>query len=104
MAPIATLLAAALLSSPGFPPPRMAPLTDRIKCDSGTVLSVNTQAGQLRVTAPAGVVTYQAGSDVQVFDKAGQPAGAVGRLAAGQKVRVYYVVENGARAVEIAHE
>ena len=104
MTPIAPLLAAALLSAPGFPSPRLAPLTDRTKCDSGTVLSVDTQAGQLRIAAPAGVVTYQAPADVQVFDKAGQPAGGVVGVAAGQKVRVYYVVENGARAVEIALE
>jgi hypothetical protein len=97
----ALLLALVLAASP-FPAPRVAPVTDRTKCDTGTVLSMDAARAQLRVTTPAGVVTYRAGSDVQVFDRAGKPAGAPSLLAAGQKIRIWYVVEDGAKALEIA--
>lgn len=97
----ALLLALALAALP-FPAPRLAPVTDRTKSDTGTVLSVDTPRAQLRVTTPAGVVTYRAGADVQVFDRAGKPVGSPAALAPGQKVRVWYVVEDGAKALEIA--
>jgi hypothetical protein len=60
--------------------------------------------GELRVRTAAGLVGFKVGADVQVFDAAGKPAGAATALAAGQKVRVWYQVEAGARAVEIAVE
>ena len=41
---------------------------------------------------------------MQVFDKAGQPAGSPAKLAVGEKIRIYYVVDGGARAVEIDGE
>jgi len=99
----AALLATLLAGTP-FPAPRLTPVTDRLKCDTGKVLSVDANKGELSVATPAGAVTYRAGGDVQVFDKAGQPLGGVSRLAAGQRVRVYYVVAEGAIASEIAAE
>jgi hypothetical protein len=79
-------------------------MSDRLKCDTGKVLSVDTTRGELSVMTPAGAVHYRAGSDVQVFDKGGQPLGGVSRLVAGQRVRVYYVVADGAIASEITAE
>ena len=102
---IAPALALALvLASAPFPPPRLAPVTDRTKCDTGTVLAIDGPKGELRVTTPAGVVTYRAGPDTQVFDVEGKPLGPVSKLAIGQNVRVYFVVDDGARAVEISVE
>jgi hypothetical protein len=98
---LALALALALASTP-FPPPRVAPVTDRMKCDTGAVLSVDTARSELRITTPAGLVTFQAGIDVQVLDQQGRPLGSVSKLALGQQVRVYYVVEQGARALEVA--
>jgi hypothetical protein len=98
------LAAALLLAAPSFPPPRLAPVTDRTKSDAGVVVSVDAARGELKVKAAAGLVTFKAGGDVQVFDAAGKPAGAAGSLAAGQKVRVWYVVDGAAKAVEIAVE
>jgi hypothetical protein len=66
------------------------------------VLGYDAAKAELRVQCAAGVVTFKAGADVQVFDAAGQPLGSPAKLAAGQKVRVWYVVDNGARAQEIA--
>ncbi len=107
------LLAAALslsvsLAAPGdklpYPAPRIAPVSDRLKCDFATILTVNAEKGLLQATTPAGVITYKAGMDAQVFDKAGKPAGAFTRLSPGDKVRIYYLVEDGARALEIDQE
>jgi phage baseplate assembly protein gpV len=98
---VALLLAAA---PPPFPAPRLAQVTDRTKFDPGTVVGYDAAKGELRVQCAAGVVTFKAGSDVQVFDAAGQPLGSPARLTPGQRIRVWYVVDGGARAQEIALE
>lgn len=98
------LAAALLLAASPFPAPRLAPVTDRTKCDAGVVVAAEPAKGELRVRAASGLVTFKVGGDVQVFDAAGKPAGAATSLAAGQKVRVWYLVDAGARAVEIAVE
>ncbi len=96
------LLLALVLAAQPFPAPRYASLTERTKCDTGTVLSVDGAHGLIRVTTAAGVVTYHAGADVQVLDRDGKAAGPASALAPGARVRIWYVVEDGARAVEIA--
>jgi hypothetical protein len=104
MIPVVALAALALTAEPAklpFPPPRLTAVTERTKCDMGTVLAVDPQRGLLRVTTPAGVVTYRAGPEVQVFEKDGKPGGGITRLQPAEKVRVYYVVEDGARASEV---
>jgi len=96
----ALALALALTGLP-FPAPRLVQVTDRTKCDMGVVVSFDSAKSELRATTPAGVVTYKAGADVQVFEKDGQPFGAVSKLQQGQRIRVYYYVDNGANAQEI---
>jgi phage baseplate assembly protein gpV len=98
------LLAALLLAAPPlpFPAPRLAQVTERTKFDPGTVIGYDPVKVELRIQCVAGVVTFKAGADVQVFDAAGQPLGSPAKLTPGQKVRVWYVVDNGARAQEIA--
>jgi hypothetical protein len=96
-------LALALGTLP-YPAPRVIQPTDRTKCDMGEVLAVDASHGVLRVTTPAGVVTYKAGADVQVMDRNGKPVGTIAKLSPGQKVRVYYYVEDGARAQEVDEE
>ena len=98
------LLIASVLGGTPFPAPRLTPMSDRLKCDTGKVLSVEPSKGELSIMTPAGAVVYRAGSEVQVLDKAGAPIGSVSRLAPGQKVRVYYVVSDGAVATEIVVE
>jgi hypothetical protein len=86
-----------------FPAPRVLQVTERTKFDPGTVLGYDAVKSELRVQCVAGLVVFKAGADVQTFDKDGQPLpGGPARLAVGQKVRVWYVVDNGARAQEIA--
>jgi hypothetical protein len=95
------LVAALLLAASPFPAPRLAVVTDRTKYDAGVVVSADGPRGELRVRTAAGLVSFKAGGDVQVFDAAGKPAGSPASLQAGQKVRVWYLVDAGARAVEI---
>jgi len=100
------LLVALLLAAPPlpFPAPRLAQVTDRTKFDPGTVLGYDAAKGELRVQCASGIMTFKAGPDVQLLDAAGLPLGPPSRLAAGQRVRIWYVVEGGARALEIAVE
>jgi hypothetical protein len=94
------LLALALSALP-FPPPRVAPVTSATKCDRATVLLVDSVKGELKGTTAAGVVTYRISQDVQVIDAAGKPAGAATGLAQGAKIRLYYVLDDGAKVQEI---
>jgi hypothetical protein len=98
------VLLAGLLGGTPYPQPRLTPVSDRVKCDMGKVLSVDAARGELSVTTQAGAVVYRAGGEVQVLDKAGAPLGGVSRLVPGQRVRVYYVVADGAIASEIVTE
>jgi phage baseplate assembly protein gpV len=98
------LIAAFLLAALPYPAPRLAAVSDATKYDQGAVVSMDVAKGELRVRCLAGLVTFKAGPEVQVFDAAGKPAGAPAALVAGQKLRIWYVVERGARALEIALE
>jgi hypothetical protein len=101
---LAAALALTLAAPPEKPPywpPRATAVTDKLKCDYATVLAMSLDRGELRGTTPAGVVTYKVGPAVQVLDKAGRPAGGVSSLRPGDKVRVYYQVDDGAKAVEV---
>lgn len=96
----ALALALALVALP-YPAPRQLQPTNDTKCDWGPVVQVDSAKGEMKVTTPAGVVTYKIGNDVQVFDKDGKPAGAATAIAAGTRVRVYYVIADGAKVQEI---
>jgi len=98
----AVLAAVALtLSALPFPAPRAIAVTDRTKCDWGPVTSVAANGAELVISTPAGPVTYKIAPDVKVYGPEGKPVGSVVTLRPGQSVRVYYVVDNGARAQEI---
>jgi hypothetical protein len=87
-----------------FPAPRLITVTDRTKFDPGVVVSFDAAKNELRVRCADGLVTFKTGPDVQVFDAAGKPHGAPSALAAGQKVRIWYVIDGGAKVQEIALE
>jgi hypothetical protein len=84
-----------------FPAPRAVAVSDKTRCDFGAVLSVEPSRNVLRATTPSGVITYRAGPEIQVFAKDGKLQGPVSTLAVGQKIRVYYVVNDGAWAQEV---
>jgi len=96
----ALALTVALAALP-FPAPRVLQPTKDMKCDWGTVIAADAAKGELKVTTAAGVVTFKVAADVQLFGKDGKPAGAGSGVAAGTKVRVYYVIEDGAKVQEI---
>jgi hypothetical protein len=84
-----------------YPAPRATAVTAKTKCDLGTVAAVDAAASKLQVTTPAKLVTFKVGPEVQVFDQDGRALGNIGKLTAGQKARVYYVVDDEARASEV---
>lgn len=96
----AALLAAALAALP-FEAPRVLQPAKETKCDRGAVLHGDAARGELRVTTAAGVVTFRVAPDLQALGRDGKAAGAALALRAGTKVRVYYVVEDGAKVQEI---
>ena len=98
------LVAALVLAALPFPAPRLAAANDRTKFDVGVVASVDAARGELKLRTGAGLFTVKVGPDVQVFDAAGKPAGAATQLTASTRVKVWYVVDGGAKAVEIAIE
>ena len=96
------LVASLVASYLPYPPPRSTEVTDKLKCDTGSVVAWDEKQAKLKVITPAGPVTYRATAEVPVFDKAGKPWGTVARLAAGLRVRVYYVIlEDGPQVAEI---
>lgn len=91
----------ALLAASPFPAPKLAQVTEKTKCDWGPIASISADGNTMVLTTPAGPVTYQVGLGVQVFAADGKPMGTVTSLRSGQGVRVYYVIDNGAKAIEI---
>jgi hypothetical protein len=97
----AALPLALAISALPYPAPRLAQPSAQLKCDRATVLLVDSAKGEMKGTTAAGQMTYRIGADVQVFGKDGKPAGAATALAQGTRVRVYYVVDDGAKVQEI---
>jgi hypothetical protein len=93
-------VAALVVGSLPYPAPRLLVPSEATKCDTGTILSVDPQRSEFRMTTPAGTVVYRAGPEVQVFAADGKPAGSLAGLA-GQRARVYYVLDGGARVAEV---
>ncbi len=107
LAALAALVLSAPTDAPAFggklpyPAPRLLQVTESTKCDSGTVVSVEPHQNTMHGNTPAGVVTYRVGAEVQVFGKDGKPLGGLSTVAVGQKYRAYYVVDDGAKVLEI---
>jgi hypothetical protein len=100
----AIVLAAAvalLAPTPPFPPPKLTGQTPEMKCDWGAVGELNADRAELSIKTDAGPLTLQLGPNVKVAGADGKPLGSVRELRSGQNVRVYYVVDNGAKAKEI---
>jgi hypothetical protein len=98
------LAAALILAALPFPAPRVAAVTDATKFDPGVVVSFDPAKAELRVKCAAGIVTFKVAPEVPILDAAGKSLGSPAVLAAGQKVRVWYVVDRGAKVLEIGVE
>jgi hypothetical protein len=96
------LLPAVLLLLSQFPAPRATAVTPELKCDWGPVVSVTQgEHPTLVVETPAGPVTFQVTAEQPVLGPDKQARGLVSALKPATKVRVYYVRDKGARAVEV---
>ncbi len=104
------VILAALLAAPAaapapaklpFPAPRLVQVTDATKCDFGTVLTLEASSGRMQGMTKAGPVTYLVGPDVQVFAADGKPVGGIASVTVGAKYHAYYVLDGGAKVLEI---
>ena len=73
-------------------------MTDALKCDWGPIKS--TDSGQLVVVTPAGLFTVR-WSDARIIGADPNARVSPAALKPDQNVRVYYLVKDGARALEI---
>jgi len=97
-----SLLVALLLSSAPFPPPQRVAVTDALKCDWGTVVSESPgPSPTVTVRTADGPVVYQVTADTPALGPEGQQRGTALSLKPGTKVRVYFVIDNGARVTEL---
>lgn len=101
MSLLASALCAFAFAAAPYPPPKLAPVTDHLKSDTGVVVAADVAVGQLRVSTPAGLVVYKVPGDMQVLGADAKPAGNVAGLKAGQRIRIYFVVDDGAKVSEV---
>jgi hypothetical protein len=97
---IVPLLLSAALSGLPFPPPKVAPNVDGLKCDRATVVQVMPATSELIGMTAAGSVTYKIGA-AQLVGADGKVLGSPSGLKQGQKIRVYYLINDGAIVSEI---
>jgi hypothetical protein len=83
---------------PPFPLPKLIQVTGQLKCDWGPIKT--TSRGQIVLDTPAGPFAVLTG-DARVVGPKPDVKIAPSALQPGQNVRVYYVVKDGARALEI---
>ncbi len=89
-----------LAAPPAFPAPRIVEVTPQMVCAWGPVLSKDGSS-TLVVSTPAGPFTTRIGGSTKLIGLNGKELRGIGDLQNGTHVRVYYVVDDGARAAEI---
>jgi hypothetical protein len=103
--PMKALLAAAavalLAPTLPFPAPKLIAVSPELKCDWGPISEINTERTQLVMKTDAGPFEVKLGSTVRVAGADGKALGSVLELRSGQSARVYYLVDKGAKALEI---
>jgi hypothetical protein len=85
-------------AKPAFPPPKVVAVTEALKCDWGPITSV--ASGKLIVSTPAGPFTVNWG-DARLIGADANARVSPAELKPDQNVRVYYLVKDGAQALEI---
>jgi hypothetical protein len=100
MKPLAVAAAVALLA-PAFPPPKLLPETPDMKCDWGSITTLQIDRPEIVLSTDAGPLVLTVGPGVKVAGLDGKPLDSVKALRPGQHVRAYYVVDAGAKAREI---
>jgi hypothetical protein len=103
IAPTALLLLS-LAAAPPYPPPKVVNYSDQLKSDTGTVVAVDPGTSELRINTPAGLVVYKVPPAFPVLTADGRSGGQVNALRPGQRVRLYYVVQDGAQVQELQLE
>ena len=92
---------ALLAPTPPFPAPKLIGVTPETKCDWGPITEINPDLTQLVVKTDAGPLEVKLIPTVRVAGPDGKPLPSPAALRSGQNVRVYYLVNAGAKAQEI---
>jgi hypothetical protein len=77
-----------------YPAPKHIQVTEKTKCDWGTIVAVEPSRHVMRGKTLAGVATYNVGPEVKVFSDDGKLMGGLAVLSIGQKFRVYYLLDS----------
>jgi hypothetical protein len=93
------LLSATALTTPAFPPPRLVPVTAQMVCAWGPI--AGRADSSIIVTTPAGPFTARISGGTKLVGLDGKELSGSEALRIGLNVRVYYEVDNGARAKEV---
>ena len=88
-------------SPPPFPAPMKAFISEDLKYDTGTVSSVDTEHQKFKLTVPAGSATFQVEASTAFVGAKEAPDFSLATLKAGQHVRVYYRIKEGAKVAEV---
>jgi hypothetical protein len=99
IATLATLVTAG--PAPPFPAPKLTAVTPETRCDWGPITDIKPDRTELVMRADAGPFEVKLVPGLKVAGADGKPLAGAADLRAGQRVRVYYVVDRGARAQEI---
>ena len=92
---------AALAPTLPFPAPKLIGVAPELKCDWGPITEIKTDRTELVMKTDAGPFEVKLGSTVRVAGADGKALGSVIELRQGQSVRVYYLIDKGAKALEI---
>lgn len=90
-----------LLTSAPFPEPMFTPISDSMKSDIGEVHQIEEESGKLQVKTPAGIVTYHTSAETRIVGENASEAILLSDLKLGQRIRVYYFLDDGAQVCEI---
>lgn len=97
------LLAAAvalLAPTPPFPAPKLTGTTPETRCDWGPITEAKNDGTRITLKTDAGPLELTIGAGVKVAAADGK-ATALSTLRMGMNVRAYYLVDGGAKAIEI---
>lgn len=92
---------ALLAPTPPFPAPKLIGISPELKCDWGPLTEIKNDRTEIVVRTDAGPFEVKLGPTVRVAGADGKALGTVLELHQGQGVRVYYLVDKGAKALEI---
>ena len=86
-----------------FPLPRTVPMSDTLRSDVGVVAWLAPDRSTVDMLMADGIVTYQLTGGTHILDIDGRAVG-TDALSQGQHMRVYFLIDDGAKVLEMDPE